>query len=123
MKPPGQFSLKNRMLSFGYALNGWRILLKSEPNAVLHVIAAVVAIALGFWLKITPTEWIFVSSAIVLVFAAELFNTALEALCDFVEPERHPQIKKIKDLSAGAVLVVAIGALVTGLIIFIPKLF
>jgi len=121
MKSSNGFSVKSRIQSFGYALKGWQELLTSEPNAVLHIIAAAIAVTLGWYLHINATEWLFVVLAIVLVFAAELFNTALEVLCNFVEPERHPQIKKIKDLSAGAVLMLSIGALLIGLIIFIPK--
>ncbi|MNY66215.1 Undecaprenol kinase [compost metagenome] len=57
-----------------------------------------------------------------LVFVCELFNTALEALADFASPGKHPQIKKVKDLAAAAVLLSAISALITGIIIFLPKL-
>ncbi len=121
MKPSDGFSIKSRLQSFGYALKGMQTLVKSEPNAVLHIIAAAIATAFGFYLNITSTEWLFVILAIVLVFAAELFNTAIEVLCNFVEPAHHPQIKKIKDLSAGAVLMLSVGALLIGLIVFIPK--
>ena len=60
--------------------------------------------------------------AIVLVFAAELFNTAIEKLCDVVHPDYSEKIKAIKDLAAGAVLVCAVGAVVIGLFVFINHL-
>ena len=52
-----------------------------------------------------------------------MLNTAIEFLCDFVSPETHPQIKKIKDVAAGAVLTSSIAAFVLGCIVFLPKLF
>src|SRR6218665_1495257 len=117
------FSLISRIKSFGHALAGWQTLIISEPNAIIHVFAAVVTIVLGFVFHISNAEWLAVILSIVLVLSAELFNTAIEVMCDFVEPNRHPKIKKIKDLSAGAVLIIALGALTVGLIIFIPKIF
>ena len=56
------------------------------------------------------------------VWTAELFNTAIEKIMDFISKERHPEIKFIKDISAAAVLISAIVSLITGAIIFIPKL-
>jgi len=69
-----------------------------------------------------PAKWLFIVIAIGLVWVAELFNTAIEKLCDMVCPEQHPQIKFIKDVSAAAVLVTAIIAMITGCIIFIPAM-
>jgi len=117
------FSLLGRIKSFGYALNGWRTLITEEPNALVHLVAALTALVCGFIFKISTTEWLAVILAIVIVLAAELFNTSLEVLCDHMEPNHNPQIKKIKDLAAGAVLISSVGALVVGLIIFIPKIF
>lgn len=121
MSPSNKFTPGSRFRSIGFAFEGWKTLLGEEPNALLHIIAAIAAILLGFWLKISSGEWLFIVLAISLVVAAELFNTALEVLCDFVHTQYHPQIKKIKDLSAGAVLVLSLGALVGALIIFLPK--
>ena len=57
------------------------------------------------------------------VWSAEIFNTAIESMMDHLSPEKHPRVKYIKDLAAGAVLVAAITAIIAGLIIFIPKIF
>jgi len=57
------------------------------------------------------------------VWVAEIFNTAIEKIMDFIAPGYHPEVKRIKDLAAAAVLVAAFIALVTGALIFIPKLF
>ncbi|MFH0894018.1 MAG: diacylglycerol kinase family protein [Bacteroidota bacterium] len=117
-----KFTLKKRLKSFTYAFNGMRILFRDEHNARIHLLAAVCAIASGVILKINLTEWIIICFAIGFVFAAEIFNSAIEKLCDFVSPGKDERIKKIKDLSAFAVLFSAATALIAGLIIFLPKI-
>ena len=122
MKSSNPFSISQRLKSFKYAFAGLRTLFTEEHNARIHLLAAVIALTVGFALKISASEWIFLVGAISLVFICELFNTSLEALADFVSPEKHPQIKKVKDLAAAAVLISALTALITGIIIFLPKI-
>lgn len=116
------FSIKARLKSFTYAFQGWKVLIRHEHNARIHLAAAIIAIIAGVILKISSLEWIIIVLAIALVFAAEAFNSAIEYLCNFVSPQYHELIKKIKDLSALAVLFIAAGALISGLIIFLPKI-
>lgn len=116
------FSVKARLKSFTYAFQGWKVLIGEEHNARIHLGAAIMAIIAGAILKISSLEWIIIVLAIALVFAAEAFNSAIEYLCNFVSPQYHELIKKIKDLSALAVLFIAAGALISGLIIFLPKI-
>jgi diacylglycerol kinase len=94
-----------------------------QHNAWIHLVAAAVAVFLGFFLKITVTEWLFVVAAIGFVLSAEAFNTAIEQLVDRVSPEKNPEAGRIKDIGAGAVLLAAATALVIGLVIFLPKIF
>lgn len=108
--------------SFRYAGRGVVDLFRSENNAKVHLLAAVVIISVGILLKISRVEWAIVVTQIGLVLAAEAVNTALEKLCDLVQPDYHPQIKLIKDVASGAVLILAITAVVVAVIIFIPKL-
>ncbi len=122
MKPSKPFSFSERFLSFKFAFAGLRTLFKEEHNARIHVLAAVIAIALGFAMKISSNEWILLIGAISLVFICELINTSLEALADFVSPEKHPQIKKVKDLAAASVLISTLSALIVGIILFLPKI-
>jgi diacylglycerol kinase (ATP) len=89
-------------------------------NMRTHVIASVVAIILGLALGIDRTSWIAVVLCIGIVMGAEMLNTSIEELCDLVQPEIDPRIKSIKDIAAGAVLVIATSAGICGLIIFIP---
>jgi diacylglycerol kinase len=109
------------MKSFQYALHGLLAALRSEKNLRLHVACAVLVTAAGIFLKITATEWMIVIFCISSVMAAELFNTALEKLCDVFTKEKHPKIKIIKDMSAAAVLMISLAAAVAGFIILIPK--
>lgn len=116
------FSIRARLKSFTYAFQGWKVLIGQEHNSRIHLVAAILAVITGVLLKIATWEWIIIVLSICLVFAAEAFNSALEYLCNFVSPQYHELIKKIKDLSALAVLFIAVGALISGLIIFLPKI-
>lgn len=117
------FSVSKRLQSFRFAGQGIVAFLQKEHNAWLHFIASVAVITLGFLLAISRMEWIALVVVIGLVWMAEMFNTCLEALLDFLSPAQHPQVKFIKDVAAGAVLIAAAVALVTGLIIFIPHFY
>ena len=116
------FSISARLKSFGYAFNGLRLLLMKEHNAWLHLVATLAVVAAGFFFSLSRGEWIIIVFSIGIVWMAELFNTSLERTIDFISTEQHPKIKVIKDLSAGAVLVAAITALIAGAIVFIPKI-
>jgi len=115
-------NFRKMLRSFGYAINGLQALFRRENNARFHLLAGIVVVFTGILFKLNSTEWALVVLAIGGVWAAEAFNTALEKLCDLVSPEYHPQVKTIKDISAGGVLVMAIVAVVLGLIIFGQKL-
>ncbi|MEN8137044.1 MAG: diacylglycerol kinase family protein [Bacteroidota bacterium] len=117
-----KFSISKRIKSFGFAFNGLKILLKEEHNSRIHLLAAVGIVIAGFLFNISTPEWIAITFAIGLVITLELINSVIENLSDFISPEKNSSIKKIKDLSAAAVLVSSITALTIGLIIFIPKI-
>ncbi len=117
-----RFSISKRLKSFKYAFNGLRILIKEEHNARIHLFATICVIIAGLFFNISMNEWIGVIFSIGLVFSLEIINSSIENIADFISPERHEMIKKIKDLSASGVLISAITALIIGLIIFIPKI-
>jgi len=117
------FSFQKRILSFKYAIRGIFILLKKEHNAWLHSIATVIVLSAGLYFKITASEWIAIVIIIGIVFTTEAFNTAIELLVDKISPDFDETAGKIKDLSAAAVLLSAIGAAIAGIIIFVPYLF
>ena len=113
--------LKKRIDSFGFAFKGLFDLLKTQPNARVHLCAAIFVSISGWYFQITPTEWCLSIFAIAAVLAAEAFNTSLEYLTDLVSPDYNILAGKTKDVAAAGVLITAIGAAIVGLIIFLPK--
>lgn len=122
MKKDKSFSITARTQSFGYAINGIITFFKQEHNAWLHGVATIAVIILAFVFPVSTREAVALALAVGFVWTAELFNTAIEKIMDFISIEKKPAIKYIKDLAAAAVLVAAMAALITGLIIFIPKI-
>ncbi|MBK8704433.1 MAG: diacylglycerol kinase family protein [Saprospiraceae bacterium] len=114
--------LKRRWKSFGFAFKGLADMLRTQPNARFHTLAAGLVIAAGLYVNLSTIEWCLISLAIALVFAAEAFNTALEYLVDLTSPHPHPLAGKAKDAAAAAVLLTALGAAVLGILIFGPKI-
>lgn len=117
-----RFSSFKRLKSFTHAFNGLIILIKEEHNARIHLFASIIVVIASFAFEINNYEWVAVIGGMGFVIMAEIFNSAIESVCDFISPEQNEKIKKIKDLLAAAVLISAIAALGIGLIIFIPKL-
>lgn len=117
-----RFSFKSRFRSFSFALNGLRSLIKYEHNSRIHFVAAAIAIVLGVLLKLSTYEWPLLIIVIGFVFITELLNSSIESLANRIDPERNEMIKKAKDYSAAAVLVSALIAVISGCLIFIPKI-
>ena len=116
------FSITGRIKSFGFAIEGIITFFKTQHNAWIHALAAIIVVILGFILKVNSYEWCILAIAIALVFISEMLNTAIEFLTDIVSPDYNLQAKKVKDVAAGAVLITSIAAVVIGVIIFLPKL-
>lgn len=122
MKPPPD-SFKARWLNrFRVAFQGLAWVLLREPSGRVHVAGAAAVAAMGLWLKISPVEWAVLSLACGAVMGAEALNTAIEKLADRVSGEREEAIRLVKDVAAGGVLGVTLGAVGAGLAIFGPKL-
>jgi diacylglycerol kinase (ATP) len=117
-----KFSFTKRIKSFTYAFRGIKILIASEHNARIHLLAAICVVITGVLLTLSVIEWCLIVAAIGAVFTAEAFNSAIEALCDYCTIEDHELIKKSKDIAAGGVLFTAIAAAAIGLLIFVPKI-
>jgi diacylglycerol kinase (ATP) len=122
MKKNESFSLAARRKSFIYALRGISFFFNSEHNSILHLAGTIVVITLLLVFPVSHTEAAILILAVGFVWVAEIFNTCVEKIMDFISEERRPQIKYIKDLAAAAVLVAAFTAVITGLLVFIPKL-
>ncbi|MBI4647749.1 MAG: diacylglycerol kinase family protein [Bacteroidia bacterium] len=116
-----KFTINTRIKSFVYAFKGIGWIFKNQHNLWIHLVLASVAIILGFILQLSPVEWAIIVIAIGFVLVAEIFNTAVESLINFVSPEYNKIAGMIKDISAAGVLLAALTALITGIIIFINK--
>lgn len=114
--------MKRLIRSFGYAFEGIWAALKTEQNLKIHFIAALLVIILGLYLGLSSVKWCLIALAIGFVLVSELFNTAVEKLGDAISDGRQvPAIKAAKDISAAAVFISALNALVIGIIVlFIP---
>jgi diacylglycerol kinase len=115
-------AIRKRIMSFSYAIDGMKVLFREEPNARIHLFVTICVIVAGSLFRISAIEWVAVVFAIGLVLSLEAINTSMENLADFVSPEKHICIKKIKDLSAAGVLFGTISAVIIGLIVFVPKI-
>ena len=120
MIPPKTNYLHRRLLSFRYAFSGIAAFILSEPHARIHAVATVLVTALGFYCGLSGNQWIAISIVTGMVWITEMLNTVIEKMMDHLSPDYHPRVKFIKDVAAGAVLVAAIVALITGAVIFLP---
>ncbi|MCX2719741.1 diacylglycerol kinase family protein [Lentiprolixibacter aurantiacus] len=120
---PRESFLKNRIKSVGFALRGAWVLIRTERSIKIQVCIALLVTAAGFYYEISTTEWILQTLAIALVLGVEGLNTAVEKIADYIQPRYDRKIGFIKDVAAGAVMLVALGAAIVGLIIYVPRVF
>jgi len=121
--PKKESFLVNRIKSVGFALRGALLLVRTEASIKVQVFIAIVMTAAGFFFDISATEWCIQILTIAVIMGTEGLNTAIEKVADFVQPEFDKKIGFIKDVSAGAVMIVSIAATIIGLIIYLPKIF
>lgn len=114
--------MHSRIASFKFAFQGIFFMFRTQQNAWIHLVAAILVVTLGFYFKLDKMEWCIVLFAIGLVISAEMINTAIELLTDIISPEHSEKAGRVKDIAAGAVLVAAIIAAIAGIIIFLPYL-
>ena len=121
MKNPEDSFLIGRLKSLKFALRGAWLLITTEHSIMVQFSIGILVSIFGFFMDLSPTEWMFQLLAIGMVLVAESLNTGIEKLCDFVHPDYHKKIGFIKDISAGAATFAAIIAIIIGLIIYLPK--
>lgn len=119
---PPRFTLAARLKSFGYAFEGIALMLKTQHNAWLHLIATTLVTGLAGWCRVDTGDWRWLIGAMAMVWMAEAMNTAVESLCDVVSPHYSLAVKSAKDLAAGGVLIAACVAAAIGVITFWPYL-
>lgn len=102
------------MKKFKAAFEGIKTALQDKSIRIQCFLGGIALLA-GCFFHLNSSQWIRVLLCIALVITAEIFNTCIERLCDFVQPEYDLKIKKIKDMSAAAVLVLSMMALIIAL--------
>jgi len=117
-----RFSLKERLRSFRYAFNGITDLIRYGHNFRIHLVILLAVITAGIILRISVTEWMAIVFVSALVLVSEGFNTSLEHLSDAISTENNEKLRRAKDIAAAAVLISALAAVITGLLIFVPEL-
>jgi diacylglycerol kinase len=105
-----------------HAWHGVLHVFRHERNARLHLMFAFLAFLMGVWLQVSDAELAAVFFAVIIVFLAEIFNTAIERILDLIDPNENEQVKLIKDMSAGAVFLAAVAAVMIGVAIFVPEI-
>lgn len=108
--------------SFGFAFEGIKTEFKKGRNFRIQIVMGVLALIMGWLLKISSAEWFDIIIVIASVLILELMNTAVEAIVDMVSPDVQEKAKIAKDVSAGAVLVASLASVAVGALIFLPKI-
>lgn len=109
-------------VSFLHALDGIIWAIKTQPNFRIHLVLSFVALFLCWFFQVTLQEFIIILFTIILGLSAEMINTSLEAMTDLITLEYRQHAKIAKDVSAGMMLLVALGAVVVGSVVFVPKI-
>ena len=110
------------MKRFKYAFAGIKALFEKDYHFAVHLMIALAVMVMGFLFDLSSVEWLFIISAIFIVLITEIINTSVEYTVDLVTDDYHELAEYAKDTSALAVLLSAFYAVITGLIIFGPKL-
>ena len=108
--------------SFGYAFSGIGQLVRQQRNAQIHVLITLIVCAASWAWGLSRIEWLILIVTIMLVLGMEAVNTAIESVVDLASPQFHPLAKQAKDIAAGGVLLVAIGAVAVALLLFGTRL-
>ena len=110
--------MKKQLKSFGFAIRGFVGAVCDEGHLRFHLVAAVYVLVFSLFYHFSAAQTAVLVVLIASVIAAELFNTAIENVCDAITKEQNEYIKRAKDISAGAVLVLSVAAVIVAVIFF-----
>ncbi len=117
-----KLNLKKLARSFHYAFRGVIRLLTDQQNARIHASATILVGILAYLLDVSRIEATILFMAVIMVFAMEIMNTAIEKICDLIDEKDNDKIRFIKDGMAGAVLIASVIAVVVAIFIFLPHI-
>jgi len=113
-------ALRKHHISFKTALDGIGWAVRTQPNFRVHIVLSLLALLGGWFFRVTMTEMLILIFMIILGLSAEMINTAIESMTDLITREWRQEAKIAKDVSAGMMLITAVGALVVAAVIFVP---
>ena len=116
------FNLKELKISFQVAFKGIRMAIKEEQTFTIQLFIGALILILMYWLPLNNIERAILILAIILVLSLELINSQIERTLDVLHPDFHPKVGRIKDMAAGAVLIVSIGSIFIGILILLPAI-
>ena len=122
MKKSNSKSVSVWSQKFAHAVRGVKIAVRNESSLRVHWLVTMGVILTGIILDLTSTSWCLLILCIVVVLMAEMFNTAIERVCQVVTREHNHQIRDALDISAGAVLLVVVGAVIVGILVLVGPL-
>jgi undecaprenol kinase len=112
--------IKRLFKSFKYALKGLIKVFKEEQNFRIQSFSGIIVILFGIYFNINSIEWVLLIIMIILVLLMEIANSGVERVVDLLQPRINSYVKEIKDIMAAAVMVSSVGAIIVGIIIFLP---
>ncbi len=115
------YKSKSLIHSFKHAFSGMAFAFFHEKNFKIHLTATVLVIGLGLYVNLSALRWVLLLLQIALVLSVEMINSAFERTVDMIISEYHTEAKRIKDMAAGAVLVVSLTAVINGFLIFFVR--
>lgn len=116
------FNLKELKISFQIAFKGIRAAMKEEQTFTIQVFIGALILILMYWLPLNNMERAILILVMILVWSLELINSQIERALDVLHPDFHPKVGHIKDMAAGAVLIVSLGSIFIGLLILLPAI-
>ena len=116
------FSLRSLFKIIGYSMDGLKYFFRYERSAILYLIYVILLVGCGIILQMSFMEWVVIAFILLTILAMELINTAIEAICDMVSPEKNPYVKIAKDCGSAATGVLTLLGWVVTTIIYLPKI-
>lgn len=113
---------KKLKLSFKYAFLGIYQAFKYNQNLKIHLFIAILVVLGSIFFEVNPFEMGILGVMILLVFSSEMINTAIEEMADLITKEHREEARIAKDVAAGMVLLIAIGSVIVGILVFTPHI-
>jgi len=115
------FDFNKLIKSFGHAFDGLKEVFYKEQTFKIFCFIAVLVVILMFLLRVSFFEKLILILTIIFLMTFELINSRIEEIVNVFQPNQDPKAKIIKDVTAGAVLLASLGALIIGILIFLPR--